>query len=86
MYKVIEYFTDLQDGNHPYSVGDDFPRPGVKVSANRIAELASANNKRRKPLIAASAPKEEPEETKKGNADGRSSVAGNAKGKPGKKK
>ena len=51
-YEVIHYFEDLQDFNHPYKVGDLFPRLGVKVSDARIAELASANNRQRKPLIA----------------------------------
>lgn len=50
-YKVIHYFTDLQDFNHPYNVGDTFPRVGVKVSSARLAELSSSNNKQKKPLI-----------------------------------
>lgn len=51
MYKVISYFTDLQDFNHPYKVGDDFPRLGLKVSDKRLEELASNKNKQGKPLI-----------------------------------
>lgn len=51
MYKVICYFTDLQDFNHPYDEGDIFPRQGVKVSQERLNELASSKNKRGKPLI-----------------------------------
>ena len=35
-YKVIHYFTDLQDFNHPYKVGDSFPRLGLKVSEDRL--------------------------------------------------
>lgn len=50
-YKVIHYFTDLQDFNHPYKVGDDFPRLGLKVSNERLEELASSKNKQGKPLI-----------------------------------
>jgi hypothetical protein len=50
-YKVIHYFEDLQDFNHPYRVGDAFPRPGMKVSDRRLAELSSSNNRRKKPLI-----------------------------------
>lgn len=50
-YKVIHFFTDLQDFNHAYRVGDIFPRTGVKVSEHRIAELASNKNKQGKPLI-----------------------------------
>ena len=51
-YKVIHFFNDLQDFNHAYHVGDDYPRMGVKVSDARIAELASSKNKQGKPLIA----------------------------------
>ena len=51
MYRVTAYFIDLQDGEHPYNVGDAFPREGHSVSEERIAELASSRNKRRKPLI-----------------------------------
>ena len=32
MYRVIEYFTDLQDDDHEYRTGDIFPREGLKVS------------------------------------------------------
>lgn len=51
MYKVIKYFMDLQDKNHPYNVGDVFPRKGLEVSAERLAELAGPNNKQGVPLI-----------------------------------
>ena len=51
MYKVIHYFTDLHDKNHPYNVGDIFPREGVTVSEERLAELAGEDNKQGKPLI-----------------------------------
>ena len=50
-YKVIEYFEDLQDNGRPYNVGDVFPVDGNTVSAERIAELASTQNRRRIPLI-----------------------------------
>ena len=45
MYRVIKVFTDLQDNNHAYSVGDKFPHNGVEVDAERIAELASDKNR-----------------------------------------
>ena len=50
-YKVIHRFTDLQDFNHLYNVGDIFPRIGTKVSQSRIDELASGKNKLKTPLI-----------------------------------
>lgn len=51
MYKVIETFTDLQDGNYKYKVGDVFPHQGAKVSESRIAYLSSKKTKRGKPVI-----------------------------------
>ena len=51
MYKVIESFTDLQDNNYVYYVGDTFPHNGVEVDAERIAELASDKNRMGVPLI-----------------------------------
>ena len=51
MYKVIKSFTDLQDNNYAYYVGDTFPHNGVEVGAERIAELASDKNRLGVPLI-----------------------------------
>lgn len=51
MYRVIKYFTDLQDNNHEYNVGDIYPHNKKKVSASRIKELASDKNRRGIPLI-----------------------------------
>lgn len=53
MYRVIEYFEDLQDNGRAYNVGDVFPVDGVTVTEKRIAELASDKNRRKKPLIEA---------------------------------
>lgn len=53
MYRVIEVFTDLQDNNYRYNIGDTYPRMGYKPSTKRIDELSGANNKRGKPLIKA---------------------------------
>ena len=50
-YKVIEYFEDLQDNGRPYNVGDVFPVDGNTVTAERLAELASTQNRRCIPLI-----------------------------------
>lgn len=53
MYKVIKAFADLLDNNHPYNVGDVFPHKGCSypVSEERLAELATKNNKQGVPLI-----------------------------------
>ena len=50
-YVVIHYFQDLKDNNHPYLVGDAFPRQGVFATHERIKELSTSNNKQFKPLI-----------------------------------
>ena len=52
-YVVISYFTDLRDYDHAYNVGDEFPRQGVTVSEERLAELSSGRNRQRRPLIKA---------------------------------
>ena len=51
MYKVIKYFTDLQDNNYAYYVGDTFPRNGVEAGSERVAELSSDKNLQGVPLI-----------------------------------
>ena len=63
MYKVIKSFTDLQDNNYAYYVGDTFPHNGVEVGAERIAELASCKNRIGVPLIEEI--KEKPKRTSK---------------------
>lgn len=51
-YKVIVQFFDLQDGNHNYQAGDEYPRLGFLPSEERISELLSGNNRLNMPLIA----------------------------------
>lgn len=63
MYRVIKSFTDLQDNNYAYYVGDTFPHNGVEVEAERIAELASDKNRLGVPLIEEVA--EKPKRTRK---------------------
>jgi hypothetical protein len=46
MYKVLAYFTDLQDNNHPYTEGMVFPRDGLTVSEARLEQLSSTRNRR----------------------------------------
>lgn len=53
MYKVVTFFKDIQDKDHVYFVGDEYPRVGKEVSKERLAELSSSNNKMGKPLIVA---------------------------------
>ena len=52
MYKVINAFTDLQDGNTIYHSGDIYPRKGASVTDERIAELSTSANRLGYPLIA----------------------------------
>lgn len=62
MWKVVKYFTDLQDDGYAYNVGDIYPREGLNPSEERIAELSSKQNKQGVPLI-----KEVKQQRKKGN-------------------
>ena len=68
MYRVIRFFTDLHDGNHPYNVGDFFPREGIEVAGERIVELASSDNKQGVPLIEA-VEDEDSEDTEENSKD-----------------
>ena len=63
MYKVIKYFTDLQDNNYAYYVGDTFPRNGIEAGAELVAELSSDKNLQGVPLIEEVA--EKPKRTRK---------------------
>lgn len=38
-YKVTQAIRDLQDNQHYYRAGDKFPRNGLKVDDERVAEL-----------------------------------------------
>ena len=51
MFRVIKHFTDMQDGNFAYNVGDEFPRKGMSVLPSRIRELATDKNRQGVPLI-----------------------------------
>ena len=64
MYRVIKFFTDLHDDEHPYNVGDSFPREGVTVTGARLAELAGSSNRQGTPLIKLQEPPEEPPKKK----------------------
>lgn len=48
---VLRDFVDLQDNNHLYHAGDEFPRSGANVNDERMAELSSNKNALGVPLI-----------------------------------
>lgn len=50
-YVVVKYFEDLEDNNHPYNVGDLYPREGLEPSEFRIKELSTPFNVRKEVLI-----------------------------------
>lgn len=50
-YRVVKYFTDLQDDEHVYHVGDAYPRDGVDVTDARVKELLGDENLQGQPLI-----------------------------------
>ena len=51
MFRVIKHFTDMQDNNFAYNVGDEYPRKGMSVLPSRIKELAGKKNRQGCPLI-----------------------------------
>ena len=59
MYKVIQFFHDLQDYTttkngtvyHAYNVGETYPRRGYEPSEDRIKELSGKDNIRGVTLI-----------------------------------
>ena len=51
MYRVIKLFTDLQDNNYKYDVGDVYPREGFEVLPSRIKELSGKKNLQGVPVI-----------------------------------
>ena len=51
MFEVIKYFTDLEDENYAYHVGDKYPREGVEPTEERINALKGKKNVRKVPLI-----------------------------------
>jgi len=51
MFKALEMFTDLQDNNYKYEVGDEYPRLGLKPSLARIKELSGTDNLRGRAVI-----------------------------------
>jgi hypothetical protein len=63
MYNVLEYFTDLQDNEYEYKVGDTYPRKGYEPTAERIESLSTDKNVRKRPLIEAIEETSEDEET-----------------------
>ena len=41
----------MQDKDHSYNVGDEYPRKGLTVLPSRVKELASSKNRQGEPLI-----------------------------------
>lgn len=81
-YIVLTRFADLRDGSRVYEAGENYPRPGLDVSPERIAELAGSDNRIGYPLIKRvetpiepgnSEPKETPTEPPKSAMRGRRS-------------
>lgn len=45
MYIVLKNFTDLEDNNHKYTMGEEYPRKGYEPTEERVKALTSGNNK-----------------------------------------
>lgn len=52
-YRAVIDFVDMQDNNHVYKSGDEFPRLGMEVTDARIDELIGSNNKQKRSVIEA---------------------------------
>lgn len=50
-YTVLKSFADAQDNYHIYRAGEEYPRPDLEVSEERIRELSTAGNRLNTPLI-----------------------------------
>lgn len=50
-YRVIRDFLDLEDQNHRYTVGDEYPRSGLAPTKERIVFLLSFQNLLHAPVI-----------------------------------
>ena len=66
-YVAVTQFADLKDADRIYEAGENYPRPGLDVAPERIAELAGSDNRMGYPLIEAveapsKAPTDEPKE------------------------
>lgn len=51
MYIVTKAFVDLEDREHLYEPGQEYPRPGLKPTKKRIEALLTDKNKAGEPLI-----------------------------------
>ena len=85
MYIVITKFTDLVTGVK-YEMGAEYPAKGTETTPERIAELASGNNKAGIKLIKEvkdckpeAEPKEEPVEEEKPKAKPKAKKSGGKK-------
>ena len=52
-YLVVVSFTDLQDNDFQYRVGDVYPHPNYNPTKERIEELSTNKNRRGIPMIKA---------------------------------
>ena len=53
IYRALIRFCDRQDDMFMYEAGETYPRPGLDVTPERIAELAGSDNRMGYPLIKA---------------------------------
>ena len=64
-FKVIKYFTDMQDDDFEYRENDFYPRKGLSVLPSRIKELSTTQNRRKEILIVEVPDEEKPKKEKK---------------------
>ncbi len=50
-FKALKRFIDLEDDNHIYNVGDEYPRKNHQVTDERLIALMTGTNKRHEVLV-----------------------------------
>ena len=51
MYRATVAFNDFKDNNRSYEAGEEYPRPGLRVTKARLTELSTDANASGFPLI-----------------------------------
>lgn len=68
MYRATVAFNDFKDNNRSYEAGEEYPRPGLRVTKARLTELATDANASGFPLIEEVEPPKPPRKRVKADA------------------
>lgn len=68
MYRATVAFNDFKDNNRSYEAGEEYPRPGLRVTKARLMELSTDANASGFPLIEEVEPPKPPRKRVKADA------------------